>query len=677
MNNQKTGKMVLFVVIAQLCAITTLAGAFALGLILKENFNNGVVLACLIASLSILVAALIINIVLKAKATKKYREMKVKEANDFMLKRKEDIKTHFEEATKKLHRVSFFCKIYVIALVVFLHIATFFMGAYISTFTPLLIFSYFFIAGIYIHIAGAILNKPKLEIQEYLQREDFPYLYSIADKAMKETGIDAPIYVCTERSFDGSIGKYGNKYLVNLGSSLVNCLTYDELYNVLLHEFAHVSDKYTPKSVHGFFHRFIEFDGNNFFTIITDTIIAYPIIKYATEYLFYTMLASEYIEAMADSIVTKKGNPKAFASALAKCNLHSSYERVQFLYNSPIFEAEKPRDMLASECLEGFLLALKDNMGKWLDCYEKEIQPRNASHPIYRLRRKAVGVLAEDVKISFEITDEALKNEAKKLLDFTNKMLIKNLSPHYEESRKNYYLTPLSCVEKWEKNKSNYMTEDLNVVIDSLAELNRHKEAEALCDEIIATEENVYATAYAKFFKGFMLSNYDDLRCIDLLYEVIELNSNYVQPCLEFIGQFACRNGLQKELDTYREKAISLSQKFVDEDEKASSISHKDTLVKDTMEADILKEHIDFILSTSNNIKSVYLVRKIISETFYSRVFLIEFERKTEFSQIQESMDKIFRHLDCFDNELYSLFLLTDYNRRLVKKVDGSLVYSK
>ena len=134
--------MVLFVIIAELCAIITLVGAFFAGFFLKEYFSKTMLLACLIVSVSILVIAVIANIVLKIRTTKKLKEMRIKEANEFVLKRKEDIKTHFVDATKKLHRVSMFCKIYIIALTVFLHIATFFMGAYICAFTPLLIFSF-------------------------------------------------------------------------------------------------------------------------------------------------------------------------------------------------------------------------------------------------------------------------------------------------------------------------------------------------------------------------------------------------------------------------------------------------------------------------------------------------------------------------------------------------------
>ncbi|MBO5356883.1 MAG: hypothetical protein J6A95_03865 [Clostridia bacterium] len=679
MNNRFSLKSAITVALSAICAIITFVGSFAIGLILKDKLAENVGFIGFLVTFLLLVVILILNIVLKHRLVKNLNQLKVRDANELMLKKKSDIKAHFDEATKHLHRTSLLCKLYTAFLVILIHLAGFFFGASANGFSiALMIYMCFAVLGIYLHISGAILTKPKLEINEYLSREEFPLLYSIADKAINDVGIKGKVYICTDRSFDGCIGKFGNSYLINLGSSLVNCFSRDELYNVLLHEFAHVSENYTPKSIHGFFHRFMEYSGENLFCYISDLFLAYPTVKYGEEYVFYTFLASEFIEAMADKVVIEKGNPKVFASALAKCNLHTSYERISFLYNTrPVFEAEAPDNNLATEYLENFHIALSENMEKWLDSYEREIQPRNASHPIYRLRREAVGVRANDVVISFENNDKEYVAEAERLLDFTNKMLVKNLTPHYEQSRKTYYSEPLSVVEAWEKDKDSYTSAELSPVIDALAALNRHREAEALCDRIIETEENIYATAYARFFKGFMLLNYDDASGIDMLYQVIELNSNYLEGCLEYIGMFACRCGMQRELDEYREKAIKLTQKNIDEDEKANTLSHKDNIVNDTIDKDTLNKHIEFILSTSDKIKSIYLVRKIISDTFYSRVFIIEFEKCVDFKAIQESMDKIFRYLDSLDNEQYSLFMLNDYYKSIVKKVDGSKIYAK
>ncbi len=672
-------KKILLIIFAQLVAIGTILGAYILGALSSGFLDKIVGTVGYIASFALIVVLLIGNIILKRRLEVKLKQIKVAEANEFMLNKKANFKENLDRATKKLHKTTLFCKLYIIFLGVLLHAPVFFAGVLnVSGGVGLVLFFYFFIANIYIHICMAFLSKPKLDVKEYLSREEFPTLYSITDEAMNSVGVKGNVYICTDRSFDGAIGKFGNSYLINLGCSLVNCFSRDELYNVLLHEFAHESDKYTPKKTSDFFYRFMVFDGENIYSKATDSIFSYAFAKYSFEYVFYTIAASEFIEAMADKAVIEKGNPCAFASALAKCNLHTSYENIAFLYNEhPVFESEAPRDTLATEYLNNFHLALSKNQEKWLDSYEREIQPRNASHPIYRLRREAVRVSADEVKVSFESNDAEYKNEADRLLDFTNKMLVKNLTPHYEESRKHYYLEPLSIVEAWEKDKESYTSAELSPVIDALAGLNRHREAEALCDEIIANEENIYATAYARFFKGFMLLNYDDASGIDMLYQVIELNSNYLDGCLDYIGQFACRNGMQRELDEYREKAVLLTQKNIDEDQQANSLSHKDNIVADTIDVDTLNKHIEFITSTSDKIKSVYLVRKIITDTFYSRVFLIEFEKTVDFKEIQESMDKIFRYLDSLDNEQYSLFLFNDYYRNIIKKIDGSLIYSK
>ena len=381
---------------------------------------------------------------------------------------------------------------------------------------------------------------------------------------------------------------------------------------------------------------------------------------------------------MADSITVTKGDPRAFASAIAKCNLHSQYERLLYQYQEKaLFETEEPQTDIAEQYMRGFRRALEENQEIWLDMFEREIQPRNASHPICRARRDAVGVSKDDVVISLDVSGDGLDDERAKITAQTNSEILQMLTPNYSELRKQNYLTPLSIIEDWEKNKENYPKTELTKVIQAMIDIMRHEDAEKLCDHIIENEENIYLTAFPKSFKGYLLVNREDPRGVDLLYESIELNSNLFEISIDPIGEYACRNGLQDVLDEYREKALALAQKNVDEDEQANSVSAKDNLVPDDMSEDALRSHIEFITSVSDSISGIYLVKKVISDTFYSHVFLIEFENKTSGEVINESMNRIFRYLDTLDNEQYSLFLYAPIYKSIVKKVEGSRIYSK
>lgn len=666
-------------ILAYLVSAIIFVGTALLGLLLKDNFDENLGNIFYAITLFIFLICLILNIVLSGSKKKKIKQMKVTEIHELFRKRKEDIKSSLDQATKRLHKVAFCIKLYIVFIMIVTYISVFFFGFLFGVngeFVIFLIVMYFLTQGIYARFFGAILNRPNFKQMDIISQDSFAQLYSIASSAMKTVEINGTLYISVDNSFDASISQQGNSYILNLGCNLVNSLSTEELYNVFLHEFAHVSKSYTPKSIYGLFHKFMEFNAVELGAPI-DFLILYPLAIYEEEFALYAMCASEYIESMADSVVVKKGNPKAFVAALAKGNLYGSYERVLYLYLKPMFAKEEVQEDIATQYLEGFRLAMRDNMHKWLDSYENEIQPRNASHPIYRVRREAVGVSKGEVEISFNDDDISLKEERAKLLDYTNKLVMKNLKPHYEQSRKHYYLEPLGVVEAWEKDKNSYNTNDLSLVIDALAALNRHREAEKICDQIIQSTENIYATTYAKFFKGFMLLNDDNDAGIDLLYQVIEQNFGYFEECLGLIGEYACRNGKQKELDEYRAKVEVLFQKSIDVDSKANVLNPRDNLVADTMDDSILNKHIEFILSTSSKIKSIYLVRKIINSSFYSRVFLIEFEKTTNFDEIKTNMDKIFRYLDTFDGERYSLFLINPRFKNIVKKVKGSLVYSK
>lgn len=662
--------------LALLISMAVGVALFSCGLLLTDHINK--TLSGIIATVSfvLIVAAGIMNAVLTGKLRKKYNKLNIAEGNKMLLDRKSDIAQDLQSATERLEKAAKVGKIYISLITALMLVFIFFLGALANAAGGLFIFPILIIISVITRFFGALIDVPKPEKKEILDKKDYPELYAIAQRARDEAELEGDIGITTDNSFNAAITKIGNQYYLLLGCSLVNHISRDELYNILLHEFAHHSEKYTPKSPHGFFNRFINYESVPL--PLGDFFISYPMLLYFEEYIIYTALANEYIEKMADSITVTKGDPRAFASAIAKCNLHSQYERLLYQYQEKaLFETEEPQTDIAEQYMRGFRRALEENQEIWLDMFEREIQPRNASHPIYRARRDAVGVSKDDVVISLDVSGDGLDDERAKITAQTNSEILQMLTPNYSELRKQNYLTPLSIIEDWEKNKENYPKTELTKVIQAMIDIMRHEDAEKLCDHIIENEENIYLTAFPKSFKGYLLVNREDPRGVDLLYESIELNSNLFEISIDPIGEYACRNGLQDVLDEYREKALALAQKNVDEDEQANSVAATDNLVPDDMSEDALRSHIEFITSVSDSISGIYLVKKVISDTFYSHVFLIEFENKTSGEVINESMNRIFRYLDTLDNEQYSLFLYAPIYKSIVKKVEGSRIYSK
>ena len=92
----------------------------------------------------------------------------------------------------------------------------------------------------------------------------------------------------------------------------------------------------------------------------------------------------------------------------------------------------------------------------------------------------------------------------------------------------------------------------------------------------------------------------------------------------------------------------------------------------------MLEDILNFIHSVDNNvIHDIYLVRKTISEDFFTSAFIIRFFGETE-EEKYEIMHKIFCYLDAYPIDWqFSLFDYSELVNVKVESIEGSLVYSK
>lgn len=242
--------------------------------------------------------------------------------------------------------------------------------------------------------------------------------------------------------------------------------------------------------------------------------------------------------------------------------------------------------------------------------------------------------------------------------------------------KKEYYTDPLETVEKYENSDKQYPVDELRHVIDAYSALCRYDKVEQVCDYIISQGEPEAVDAYAFYVKGSLLLSRYDSRGIDYMYNAIKGNPNAIEPALDKIGKFCTQMGLQKELDEYRQKGIELVQQERDEFSKISYINKKDNLCADDMPKEMLSEIINVMLDKGGDeIDQIYLVRKIVSDTFYASIFIIRFE-SGECDKTREILDKIFNYLDARP-EQFSLFIYDKKYVNILDKIKGSLVYDK
>ena len=109
----------------------------------------------------------------------------------------------------------------------------------------------------------------------------------------------------------------------------------------------------------------------------------------------------------------------------------------------------------------------------------------------------------------------------------------------------------------------------------------------------------------------------------------------------------------------------------------AGSLEKSDNLTEEHLPPENLERILAYIQEVGRGwIEEVYLVRKVITDTFFSSCFVIKFFAQTSGETVSESMDLIFEHLDTAPEDWqYSLFLYTAETKAAVKKVEGSCIY--
>lgn len=251
--------------------------------------------------------------------------------------------------------------------------------------------------------------------------------------------------------------------------------------------------------------------------------------------------------------------------------------------------------------------------------------------------------------------------------------------PGYAAARQRDYLTPLAIVEEWEASDKNRPTTELSPVLNAYRDLNRKAEGEALCDTILATEENPFALAHALYFKGQCLLRRYDEEGVDYVYRAMDINKNYMTEGLESVEEFARLAGRSDVLESNRRRAAALTEAHGAHQEGASTLRATDRLEPDRLEGDMLPDILSYMERVSGgHLEQVYLVRKVIGEDFATSAFVIYFTPGAPEKELRQAYEAIFNYLDAYPiDHQFSLFLYDRETERAVRRVEGSLVWSR
>lgn len=672
---KKNGIKQIFVMAIVLAVVILLEVA---GIYCAKWISNGMVY-CLIC-FGVILGLGLVNVFGSKVYRKKIDQMKVDERFRLILSRREDAIRNLDMAIKRLHIIQIGIIVYFMLLFTLASAMVFFEGTEKETnYTIFVLIAFYINYGLLYRISAA---KEKFDDTGYSVRQDYPTLYKIADRAAKELGVSGEIRICILPNCNAGIQKIGDTYSLEIGAILLNILSEEELFQVLLHEFSHMADPYRKEKTAPM--KYICMLGDESASILekgTIFLLMLPIEIYSLEYGIYDAISSEIMEQRADEMVKNHGHPYTFMSALAKIVLFDFFDdQIDEYMTESFYASELPRTNQCSMIYDSFLKILEEKKEFWIGRLAIELPHLVDTHPTFRQRHEAMGNCGFDVEIRRKETPYC--KECQKAISYIDKEMYDRISKEYESERKEYYLKPLSIVKEWEKSDQKLPAEEMAPIVNAYASLGRFDEAEAICDQIIKNTENIYATAQALFFKGSRMLKREEKEGISLIYRAIEINKNYINEGMNEVGRFCCKMGYQEELEEYRSKLMELAQQQMDLYDKAGELSKADHLEKECFPDDRLPKMLDFMVGIGEGmINRIFLVRKIINKDYFSSVFLIDFEKETDEEKQNEVMGKIFNYLDTYpDGWQYSLFLYDKNDKQIekkLKKVPGSCVYER
>ncbi len=671
-------RLVLTVISFIAITVTMFCGIFAKNAF--EGFSENLIGIIAVSALLLPILFLIINVIANHIYVKILDKKSIAENQQYWVAHRDNPE---ETIAKKLSLLKALIRIndfYSMLLAVCAFVAAFFIGVISKSgdsVAPLFICS-MIISGAVLRIRLKTSEKFFEENEAYVSENDYPVLYSLAKKAATVTGCTTKIKIAILDDFNAGAANINDTISIQLGALLLNVLSEDELYCVLLHEFSHVKDEVRRKKINNYYQYICDVHNNNItniYSAITKHLFTFIDTYFNLQYKLYLYSASLLRESAADEAMSIYGNNEIAASALIKIKYYELYDWEKGTYDTPCELLSEEYDInLLKKDVQKFKEAALLNAEKWNELISKEILSRSASHPTLKMRLDSLGI-SEIKALQTESSKEYI-SDCEKAIEFVSSLIAQKNKDSYEEYRKYFYIESKELVEKWEKSGKQIIAEEYSDICNALRRLGRNTEALELCENAINQLDDV-ASCFAYFTKGYFLLHSFDEAGIDYIYTAIETNHNYIDEGIGVIGHFCCLTGQEDQLEIYRERAIALTQENEIYSE-ANVLNKKDKLSKESLPDGMLDDIIKHITATHReNIEKIYLVRKTITDSFFTSVFVIKLVPDTDDDTRYNVLHKAFNYLDTCSDWQFSLFDYENVKDVKIEDIAGSCVYSK
>ncbi|MDE6373921.1 MAG: M48 family metalloprotease, partial [Clostridia bacterium] len=421
-------------------------------------------------------------------------------------------------------------------------------------------------------------------------------LYETVRKAAEKSRCRKKISVCAYGE-GVSVSSYKNSAIICINYIHAAVFTRDELYNVMLHEFAHVNNADVKRAIK--FSRAeqrLDSSANGNFIIDFGKLILLPLPSVAVIFKTnaYNVFASLYHEMKADKALKELGDPQKSVDALAKSKMISIYSSLPYReLDYDFYAPEQPGGDYAAQNVALYLKQRDIQGAKWRELIDKELPARVASHPAFCNRMAALGCQSYDAYR--EETDPDYIAEQRDIIKFADEVMTTEYSGNYQNMREDYYLKRKKEIDEYAAAVKNgepvpdsalftYLQAHFGVDDDTAIEI---------ADKMIAVLPD---PSYANYYKGMILFNRIDDGCVEYFKAVAASTDDYelAMNAVSFIGEYALKTGNKELLNEYRSTAPETVQISRDKGER-NKLKNDSVLEKCDLGESVLRQIIDGI----------------------------------------------------------------------------------
>ncbi len=604
-------------------------------------------------SLVLLAAAAAINVVFTRRFRKNLESMTAKQLIDKGLEYKQKIESDYAEAEKKLNKLIRQAYLYLSGLILLCVFGCFSLGklsARRDAGTALLIaifvlFAMLLVSGflcVVVLPAPPTVPEKKLEIR----RAEYPLLYAAVLRAAEEAACKKRV-----RLFFGDDGfgvaEGNNEAIVNIDPEEFAFLTKEELYSVMLHEFAHVRNLDTKKSkrlytVQEKWTKTAEDNAIRLLLLPRALFLSAFADRIAFESSAYTEISSRWRETQADALVKEKSFGQTYINATTKGMLLVLYRASPHRETTfDIYASEEPVSDYYTKDLQNFKKYLGERETLWNYILHHQIPARVDSHPTLPMRMEHMGVGEYDY--GSEEEDPAYLIEQEKALRENDKTICDRLRPYYMRNRSEY-LKLCGRMEEYDKAEAEgkeFTPAELAEYAGVFFELDDDKSL-ALCDRLLRADPD---SDFAAYYKGMILARWGREEGIPLLYKAARANFNLAEAAMEQVGRFALNMGREDILEEYRASFAEVMQNSMDR-ESDTTLSRGDKLFKSDIPEEIFAPvRKEIVALGKKKVVRIYLVKKTGKDGQPAFLYAVELRNVTSHEEAFEIMDCIFRYL--------------------------------